>query len=261
MRQTKAWLAAALAAIGVAAPPAQAQDGDSPFHWQPAADDARPRPWAIMLPGGGGLSVFHDTDHYYRWARWLNARGIDVLLVDHVALSEVPGPDGEIPGQMLARFAEQGLAMARREGRMDARCSGVVLGWSFGGAGMLEVAAAGRGEFAGLAGAAGFYPLVTTQPDGYLPRVPVLILQGNADDTTTPAQLDRFLAAAAGSQIDVVSFDHAHHTFDAEGLTEPVAWNGGTFLYNAPAARGAAEALDEWLGERGMTGGGGCALD
>ena len=262
MRFAKVWRGLLMAGAVLGSSPVAAQDGDSPFHWRPAAEDDAPRPWAVVLPGGGGLSVFTDTDHYWRWARWLNERGIDVLLVDHVALREAPQPEGELPGAMLARFAAQGVAEARSHGRMDMRCPGVVLGWSFGGSGMLEVASRGAAELPGLVGAAAFYPLVAFAADPYSAQVPVLVLQGSIDDTTTPEALDALLVNATGSPIDVVAFDNAHHAFDAEGLTEPVSYNGGTFLYNASATEAARQALDEWLGERGMTDGtSGCALD
>lgn len=241
---------------------ATAQEGDSPFVWQPAGEDDAPRPWAVIIPGGGGLAVFHDTDHYYRWARWLNARGIDVLLVDHVALSQRPGPEDEVPGDMLARYAAEGLAIARSEGRMDLRCPGVVMGWSFGGEGTLNMAAGGSRRTPGLVGAVGFYPLVASQPQDYSAQVPVLVLQGEEDDSTPVEALQAFTARAAGGPFTVELYPSAKHAFDAQGLTEPVGWNGSTFLYNAEAAAAATARLDRQLAEWGMTDNtAGCALD
>ena len=264
MTMAKPWLA--MLAMGVAAMTtstgASAQEGDSPFHWQPAAEDDAPRPWAIIIPGGGGLAVFHDTDHYYRWARWLNERGIDVLLVDHVALAERPGPEGEVPGDMLARFAAEGLAIARTEGRMDSRCPGVVMGWSFGGEGTLNLAAGGRVQTPGLVGAIAFYPLVAFQPEDYAAQVPVLVLQGEADDTTTLEDLQAFVARAEGGPITAEVYPDGEHGFDAQGLVEAVEWNGGTFQFHAEGAAAATARIDVQLAEWGMTDGmAGCALD
>lgn len=264
MTMAKPWLA--MLAMGVAAMTtstgASAQEGDSPFHWQPAAEDDAPRPWAIIIPGGGGLAVFHDTDHYYRWARWLNERGIDVLLVDHVALAERPGPEGEVPGDMLARFAAEGLAIARTEGRMDSRCPGVVMGWSFGGEGTLNLAAGGQVQTPGLVGAIAFYPLVAFQPEDYAAQVPVLVLQGEADDTTTLEDLQAFVARAEGGPITAEVYPDGEHGFDAQGLVEAVEWNGGTFQFHAEGAAAATARIDVQLAEWGMTDGmAGCALD
>lgn len=225
-------------------------------YWRPAADDGAARPWAVILPGGGGMEVFGDTEHYFRWAEWLNDRGIDVLLLHYQAANEdFPAADGERPDQQQARIAGEMVSRLRNEGRMDEACPGVVLGWSFGGAGTLELAAGGAEELPGLAGAVGFYPLVTFQPDGYAPQVPVLVLQGDVDDTTTPEALANLVDNAAGQTITVELYAAGEHAFDVAGLTEPVEWNSGTFLYNADAAEAATQRLDQQLVDWDMTDG------
>lgn len=268
MTRTRRWLASLAMGVAIMATSsgAAAQEGDSPYVWQPAAEDDAPRPWAVLIPGGGGLAVFHDTDHYYRWARWLNERGVDVLMVDHVALREAQQPEGGIPneqpGDMLARFAAEGLAIARRQGRMDVGCPGVVMGWSFGGEGTLNMAAGGPARTPGLVGAIAFYPLVAFQPEGYAASVPVLVLQGEVDDTTSLENLEAFVARAEGSPITVEVYPDGEHGFDAQALVEPLEWNGGTFQYNAEATAAATLRLEKQLAEWGMTDGTvGCALD
>ncbi|WAT17306.1 dienelactone hydrolase family protein [Aurantiacibacter sp. MUD11] len=226
--------------------------------WQPAGDTAQPRPWAIIIPGGGGMEVFGDTEHYFRWADWLNDRGIDVLLVDHATAStELPQGENERPDFWQARIVGHAVAAYRENGWLDPQCPGVAMGWSFGGAGALELAAGGPDVLAGLVGAVGFYPLVAFQPDGYAPKVPVLVLQGDVDDTTTPQALANLAENAAGEPITVELYVDGEHAFDVAGLTEPVEWNGGTFLHNAEAAAAAADRLERQLDDWGV-GSGGC---
>src|SRR5688572_24353356 len=93
------------------------------FHWRPASEDAKPRPWAILLPGGGGLDVFGDGgEHYFDFAKRLNAKGIDVLVVHYQAAGALlPGPEGEAPGVQIARIVSDGVAYERSLNRMDLR--------------------------------------------------------------------------------------------------------------------------------------------
>src|SRR5262245_52502438 len=70
------------------------------YFWQPAKKDDAPRPWAVLLPGSSGLSIFDDHEHYFRAAIWLNERGVDALVVDYFgAIPLVPaareGPPGD----------------------------------------------------------------------------------------------------------------------------------------------------------------------
>ena len=258
-------LACALAAFLTAPAGAQAVD-EGPFKWRPAADDGAPRPWAIFLPGGGGLEVFHDTRHYYRWAEWFNRRGIDVLLVDHLALSEAEaqsaeGKRGENPGEMLVRFAVQGVAEARDQGAMDSRCPGIVVGWSLGGEGALNLASRARSRLDGLVAAVGFYPSIRYQRKDFKPRIPILTFQGEDDDITPLDDLLAFSFANGAERFDVRIHSLAHHGFDVEGLAEPVSWNGGTFAYAPAAAADAESVLDNEMRYWGMVGKTACALD
>jgi len=255
-------LAAMFAATGLTAQPALAQQADSPFHWQPAADDGQPHPWAILLPGGGGMAVFQDTDHYYRWARWLNARGIDVLLVDHVTSRDALAIEGESQGQWQARLAVQGLEQQRALGRMDGRCKGMVIGWSLGGEGALTLASLDAPAIDGLAAVVGFYPSVRFQPRRNLWRVPVLTFLGEDDNVTPLADLEALSGYVQGSaRFDIRIYSLAHHGFDVAGLVEPVTWNGGTFAYSDWAAADAAAVLENEMTYWGVTGEGACALD
>ena len=233
-------MAAAAACLPLAA--AIAQEADKPdahYYLQPAADDDTPRPWLILLPGGGGMDVFGDTEFYYDEARRWNALGFDALLVHYQAAAPlIEGAEGPDPGPMEARVVADALAAAKRNNWLDLSCPGFVIGFSMGGAGVLSLAA---DPPANLAGAVARYPLVRGQPDGYAARVPVLILQGENDRLTTAPELDAFLARASDtSQVQVIRYTEAEHGFDIPSLAAGVNYNGGTFRYHRDFA---ADAL------------------
>jgi hypothetical protein len=75
------WIA--LASLSLFASNARAEAAADHYFWRPASKDATPRPWAVVLPGSGGMSILGDDDHYFRAASWLNERGVDALVIDY----------------------------------------------------------------------------------------------------------------------------------------------------------------------------------
>jgi dienelactone hydrolase len=111
--------------------------------------------------------------------------------------------------------------------------------------------------------AAMFYPTVR-RPHPYGNALPVLVLQGTADNVTPEADLRSFLAArsAASSTADVVALVGASHGFDVPSLEPartirfpPLIGQRVTFGYNAEAAGNAYSALDDFLRREGVIGG------
>ena len=62
---------------------ARAEEAADHYFWRPAVENAEARPWAVLLPGSGGLSILGDDEHYFRAATWLNERGVDALVIDY----------------------------------------------------------------------------------------------------------------------------------------------------------------------------------
>ena len=248
---------ASLALAILAAAPIAAEDASDHFHWRPAAPDDKPRPWAILLPGASGLDILGDDQHYFTVANWLNQHGMDVLVVDYRnATRFLPDTSKGKPGPRIARIVGHAVRAERTEGHLDARCDGIVIGWSLGGEGMWELAAGGRSALPGLIRAVGFYPSVRGQAKGYDPQVPVTVLQGDEDRITQPGKLERFVSRSAKPEmIGVTTFEGARHGFDVASITQPAM--GGKLLHN-PAADTASKAMLETIVGVGDLG---CALD
>ncbi len=217
-------------------------------HYYPssAENHVGPNPWILILPGGGGIEVFGDTEFYFDVARHWNAQGLDALVVHYQAAAPLLGIDTEgAPGPMEAAVVEDALAAAERNGWLDLDCPGFVVGYSMGGAGATTLA---TNPPANLAGAIGYYPLVLGQPDPFEAQVPVLVLQGESDDLTTTEALDAFLATAGPAEnFTVHRYADAEHGFDIPSLREPVEYNGGIFLYQQAAAEAAAREADAFV--------------
>ena len=221
-----------------------AETGAEEHYYPSSAETADgPNPWIVILPGGGGIEVFGDAEFYFDVARHWNARGLDALVVHYQAAAPILGIDTEgAPGPMEAEVVRNALASAEMNSWLDLDCPGFVIGFSAGGSGVMSLAA---DPVPNLVGAIGYYPLVLGQPDPFEAQVPVLVLQGESDDLTTPEVLDAFLASAGPQEnFTVHRYPDAEHGFDIPSLAEPVEYNGGVFLYQQQAAEAAGREAD-----------------
>jgi dienelactone hydrolase len=216
-----------------------AQSGDkAEAHYYPreTARSGKAHPWLIMLPGGGGIDVFGDKHFYFDVAKEWNRAGFDVLVIHYQAAAPlVKGAQQDNPAEMEKAVVADALDAARRNHWLDLQCPGMVMGFSLGGAGTLKLAAEPPEN---LVGAIGFYPAILGQSASYRPAVPILALQGDADQLTPRATLDAFVARSQDpSRFVVRHYPGAHHGFDIPSLAKPQTYNGGTFQYQAEATR------------------------
>ncbi|MGC1270689.1 MAG: dienelactone hydrolase family protein [Croceibacterium sp.] len=231
------------------ATPVQAQDAvpasaaAEHYYSLPAAAPGKPRPWVVILPGGGGIKVFGDDRVYFDAARHWNAQGYDALIIHYQAVwDSLPGAKHGTAGQREARVFADGLTVAKQRGWIDAACPGLVVGYSMGGEGTLTLSA---DRSTGLAGAIAYYRSVKGQPAGYTPAMPVLLLQGQADQVAPEADLDQFLARATDrTLVRVERYPGAHHGFDIPSIVEPYLFQGMPFLFNSTHAATAVRAAD-----------------
>lgn len=244
-------LFAALALVlPLAASPAQAEPTAADNYYLRATQaPGAAHPWLVMLPGGGGMDVFGDFDFYFDVAKEWNAAGFDVLVIHYQAAAPlVPAAKQDNPARMEQAVVIDALDIAKAKGWLDLQCPGFVMGFSFGGAGAVQLA---KEPPANLAGVIGFYPAILGQPDGYTPAVPVLVLQGDKDQLVSPKKLDEFVAASGDpSKFTVMHFAGAHHGFDIPSLEKPVIYNGGRFEFQPEAEIASHLAVTKFRGAR-----------
>lgn len=235
------------------------------YHWRPVDPTGVARPWVILLPGSSGLSVLGDDDHYFRAARWFNARGVDALVVDYHGAARFVGVDRDGPaGPRMAAIVADAVTSQRAGGRMPAACPGAVIGWSLGAEGVWSLVSRDQSSpLGGLRAGAVYYPTVR-QAAGYGSRLPVLALQGEADNVTPSAGLAAFVAGAGpgSAPIEMKRYASAHHGFDIASLSKPrslrfppLVGPVATFGFNPAAAGQAATALEAFLTREGVMGG------
>lgn len=208
------------------------------YYWFPAAPDGTPRAWAVLLPRAEGLGKLAPGNQYWDLAHWLNARGIDALVVDYAnAGPQVPDAKGKT-GQKIAAIIRDALADAREQQRMDARCPGVAIGWSRGAEGALTLATAEDGSSQGFKGAVVYYPSVRSQERPWRQRLPVIALQGDADGIAPASSLQSLVSGRLPTQaeFEVRLYPGARHRFDvAHPVDNPTGKAPGEFDANASA--------------------------
>lgn len=194
-----------------------------------------PAPAVVFLHGCGGLisGLSHQImSREMDWARHLNDRGYNVLMVD----SFTPRGSGEMCSQSgfkswlyLKRPADAygALAFLQTQPFVAADRIGLI-GWSNGGGAVLLALDRRSGKPAAFTGpdfraAVAFYP-GSCDPQrlgsDWSPLVPLLVLQGEKD-VWTPAKPCAALAAnavALGSPVAFHAYPGAYHDFDWPGL-------------------------------------------
>jgi dienelactone hydrolase len=231
------------------------------YSWFPAAPDVKPRPWAVFLPRAAGIGKLVPGNQYFDLASWLNARGIDALIIDYdAAAAKVPAARGKT-GPKIAAIILDALADSRDRSRMDGRCPGLVIGWSRGAEGALTLASTEQGPKAGIKAAVVYYPSVRGQERPWHQRIPVLALQGTGDQIAPAGSLLKLVESreANGAIFDVHLYEGAHHRFDvAHPVDDPTGKTPGD--YDAKASIQALAAIDAFLDMQGFKTGG-CGLD
>jgi dienelactone hydrolase len=196
---------------------------------RPAGDG--PFPAVVLMHGCHGVSA-----STHEWARWLGARRYVALVVDSwtprgITGACAPGPD--IPNTERFDDAMGALRWLASRGYVDPGRVGI-MGWSNGGVFAMAAVNGPSLERARRRGVTlpepGFAAAVAFYPGGCYSLVdervvrPLLVLMGDADDWTLPADCARMVEAMRGRGADatLVLYPGAVHYFDVAGQPRTV---------------------------------------
>jgi dienelactone hydrolase len=199
----------------------------------------KPQAALVLLHGCSGLQKDGQIFGIYRnWARTFASRGYVTLAVDSAG-SRGFGETCTRRPERLTMFAERPkdayAALRYLQALPFVRADRVgVVGWSQGGATiLLAIGARSSGRPDPLAGpdfraAVAFYPglcnerlqsrpFVGAEPNTWTTSIPLLVLQGAADNWTPAAPCEAFIAGAKarGAPVELKLYPDAHHVFDA----------------------------------------------
>jgi dienelactone hydrolase len=196
---------------------------------------AGPHPAVVGLHGCSGMMT---TDGgvlpiEFAWAYRLNSEGYTVLLVDSLG----PRHHGEmcsITGFNLSIYYDRSKdaygALTWLQAQPDIRPDRIAaLGWSQGGGVvLLSIGNHSLGRPAAMTGpdfraAVAFYPAscnAPREPADWTTKIPLLVLQGEADVWTPAARCKNFIdgAVARGAAAEIVIYPGAYHAFDAPNV-------------------------------------------
>jgi dienelactone hydrolase len=218
-------------------------------------DGVGPFPAIVLMHDCSGLGP-KSSRAPARWARELVARGYVVVIPDSFTtrgladgICTVPGRQRrtDVGPERRAHDASAALVYTRALPYVDGHRVGI-MGASHGGTttlATLMASASGtpREQPVRFAAGVALYPRCATQPPGYRPAAPLLILIGDKDDWT-PAEPCRTLVEAArqaGAPAAIKVYPGAHHAFDSRS---PLRYVATRINPSAPGGRGATTGGD-----------------
>ena len=193
-------------------------------------------PAVLLVPGCSGFVARNGINHYDERASELQAAGYVVVFVDYLSrrhLTDCAGgrdvSHAEVAGDIL-----EAATWIRGQARVASEKI-FVIGWSYGGGGVLAALKVMPQEPPLLAKAVMYYPDCRRAMSWSSTSVSVLMLLGGMDEVALPALCDRAMKGAPPDSLRSVLYPNARHGFDMRSLPERAEF--GRLGYNADAAK------------------------
>jgi len=203
-------------------------------------DGPGPHPAAVFLSGCSGLKPSFAPKAYEQAAERLRAIGFIVVWADYIGRRNISSCFGGVTMEEAARDAIEAASWLRSQPDVDAQRL-TVMGWSWGGGAVLLALGSNSVEELIFTRAIVYYPYYCTSKKPWTHRVPVLVLQGDADNLAPPEMCKSLLETSAQKgDVKVIIYSGAKHGFD---MSE-------NFGYHPQAAAAAWEEVQRFLNSK-----------
>jgi dienelactone hydrolase len=202
-----------------------------------------PHPAVLLVPGCSGFVAVNGANLYEERAAELQSAGYFVVFVDYIGrrmqMNCAHVLQTEVSNDILdtARWV-------RSQAGVDANRISVI-GWSYGGGGVLAALKVMPAEPL-IAKAIMYYP-VCRGASAWSANVAGLMLLGEIDDIALPALCIAVAKRMSSDRLRVITFPNARHGFDMRGLGERTDLPPGSPGYQAEPANASWAAVLDFL--------------
>jgi len=203
-------------------------------------------PVVLLVPGCSGFVANNGFNLFEDRASQLQAAGHVVVFVDYLArrnLKNCAGGRDVSHTEVAKDILEAALWVKAQPG--VAADKTYVIGWSYGGGGVLAALSIMPPGPPVLTKAVLYYPDCRRAVPWTSPGVSVLLLMGSIDEVALPALCDAVIKKAPPNSLRAALYPNARHAFDVQSLPERTEF--GRTGYNAEAARASWAAVLEFL--------------
>ena len=205
---------------------------------------AAPHPAVLLVPGCSGFTVTNGVDQYNERAAELQTAGYVIVFVDYIGRRMQNNCAHVSQAEVSADILEAASWVRVQSGIDAARIS--VVGWSYGGGGVLAALKAMPPESPAFAKVVMYYP-VCRGAAPWTANTTGLILLGGIDDIAFPALCDPVVKGMPPEKLRTITYPNARHGFDMRGLPERADQPSGAPAYNAEAAKSSWSVVLDFL--------------
>jgi len=208
--------------------------------------DGTSHPAVLLVPGCSGFVASNGVNLYDERAGELRAAGYFVVFVDYLGRRNLRNCAGgrDVSHAEVGKDILEAAAWTRAQAGVSADKI-FVIGWSYGGGGVLAALKAMPPGPPLLAKAVMYYPDCRGATPWPSTGVSALLLMGAIDEVARPDLCDAVIKGAPPNSLRTILYANARHAFDVRSLPERAQY--GAIGYNAEAAQASWTAALDFL--------------